>query len=156
MDEPHFLQLINEHQGIIHKICKLYRESKEDREDLFQEIVFQLWKSVSSFNGKSKFSTWMYRVALSTAIAGFRKKKPSVIYVAAVPDKAADPPDANEQQQLFWQALARLSDDDKAIIALYLENLSYQEMADILGITENNAGVKLNRAKTRLQQLLKP
>ncbi|MEO5562629.1 MAG: sigma-70 family RNA polymerase sigma factor, partial [Chitinophagaceae bacterium] len=64
MEESQFLQLIDQHQGIIHKICRLYRDTKEDREDLFQEIVFQLWKSVSTFSGKASFSTWMYRVAL--------------------------------------------------------------------------------------------
>lgn len=155
MDESQFLQLINEHQGIIHKICRLYRDTREDREDLFQEIVYQLWKSVSSFSGKAKFSTWMYRVALSTAIAGYRKKTPAVIYLATLPDAAAAVPEPDEQQKLLWQALAKLPADDKAIIALYLENLSYQEVADVLGITENNVGVKLSRAKNRLQQLLK-
>ena len=70
MDQSQFLALIAEHQGIIIKICRLYRNSKEDQEDLFQEIVFQLWKSAPSFEGRSKFSTWMYRIALSTAIAG--------------------------------------------------------------------------------------
>jgi len=75
MDEHPFLVLIQEHQGIIHKICRLYRDSKEDREDLFQEITYQLWKSFPSFKGEAKVSTWMYRIALNTAIASFRKKK---------------------------------------------------------------------------------
>ncbi|GGH75684.1 RNA polymerase sigma-70 factor (ECF subfamily) [Filimonas zeae] len=155
MEQSQFLQLVNEHQGIIHKICRLYRNSREDREDLFQEIVFQLWKSAPGFGGRAQFSTWLYRVALSTALAGYRKKAIPVIYMEALPEQQADNTPRDEQQQQLWQALTKLPDADKAIIALYLENLSYQEIADILGITHSNVGVKLNRAKSRLQQLLK-
>lgn len=155
MEQTQFLQLVNEHQHMIHKICRLYRHSREDREDLFQEIVFQLWKSAPSFEGRAKFSTWLYRVALSTALTSYRKKTVPVVYMDAVPEPTADSTISNEQQQQFWQALTRLPDNDKAIIALYLENLSYQEIADILGITHSNVGVKLNRAKQRLHQLLK-
>ncbi|WP_449437805.1 RNA polymerase sigma factor [Pedobacter steynii] len=74
MREQSFVKLIHEHQGIIHKICRLYRDSKEDREDLFQEIAYQLWKSFDSYKGEAKISTWMYRIALNTAIASFRKR----------------------------------------------------------------------------------
>ena len=76
MNETQFIQLIDRHQGIIHKICRLYRDSPEDRQDLFQEIVYQLWKSVPTYSGAATFSTWMYRVALSTGIVAFRKKRP--------------------------------------------------------------------------------
>ncbi|WPU96171.1 RNA polymerase sigma factor [Mucilaginibacter sabulilitoris] len=78
MNEVQFLALIKEHQGIIHKICRLYRESNEDREDLFQEITFQLWRSLPGFKGGAKISTWIYRISLNTAIATFRKKKPRI------------------------------------------------------------------------------
>src|SRR5688500_3001216 len=99
MDEAQFLALIDQHQGIIHKICRLYRHSKEDREDLFQEIVFQLWKSASAFEGRSTFSTWMYRVALSTAIARFRKKKPDILYTEALPEVYDTEQESEEQKQ---------------------------------------------------------
>ncbi|MGK6353453.1 RNA polymerase sigma factor [Parapedobacter sp. DT-150] len=155
MDETLFLRLIDEHQGIIHKICRLYRDSKEDREDLFQEIVFQLWKSIPSFKGTAKFSTWMYRIALSTAIAAFRKKRPDIRYTESLPDEQDVQQEPSEHRERLFEALKRLNDADKALITLYLEDLSYQEIAEISGISENNVGVKLNRIKNRIQELLK-
>lgn len=154
MEETQFIQLIDQHQGIIHKICRLYRDVKEDREDLFQEIVFQLWKSLPSFSGKASFSTWMYRVALSTAIVTFRKKKPQIILTPELPDEPEAPQESEQTDQLF-AALKKLNDEEKALITLYLEELSYREIAEITGITENNVGVKLNRIKSKIQQLLK-
>jgi RNA polymerase sigma factor (sigma-70 family) len=155
MDESRFLELINQHQGIIHKICRLYRESKEDREDLFQEIVFQLWKSVSTFDNRSKFSTWMYRVALSTAIAVFRQKQAGIQYYSELPDRAEGEEQENEQHELLLQAIKKLNDGDKALILLYLEDLSYKEIADVTGVTENNVGVRLKRIRDKIQQLIK-
>ena len=156
MDERQFLILINEHQGIIHKICRLYRDVREDREDLFQEITFQLWKSHDSFKNNSKISTWIYRIALNTAIATFRKKKQDVEYRPTLPEMAEEQPDeelALRQERLF-SALKQLDDGDKAIITLYLEDWSYQQIADIIGISENYVGVKLNRIKIKIQNLL--
>jgi RNA polymerase sigma-70 factor (ECF subfamily) len=154
MNETQFIQHIDRHQGIIHKICRLYRDSPEDREDLFQEIVFQLWKSVPTFNGEAQFSTWMYRVALSTALVAFRKNKPQIIYTPVLPDNP-ETLQENEQTEQLFAALKKLDDDEKALITLYLEALSYKEIAAITGITENNVGVKLNRIKNKIQQLLK-
>ena len=90
--EAAFLSLINEHRGIIYKISRLYRDSVEDREDLFQEIVFQLWKSFSSFKGKARPGTWLYRVSLNTALSSFRRKKPDIRYTDNVPDMAESQP----------------------------------------------------------------
>lgn len=155
MLETEFLTLIDQHQGIIHKICRLYRDSKEDREDLFQEIIFQLWKSAPAYEGKAKFSSWMYRIALSTAIAVYRKKKPDIRYLPALPDEQVAPTQRDEQREQFFQALKKLNDADKALITLYLEDLSYLEIAEIIGISESNVGVRLNRVKSKIQQLLK-
>jgi RNA polymerase sigma-70 factor (ECF subfamily) len=155
MNETQFLQLINQHQGIIHKICRLYRDSREDQEDLFQEIIYQLWRSVSTFGGKSKFSSWMYRVALSTAIGTFRKKNPDIIYTSDLPDHPEIHHEPNDQKEQLFAALKKLDAAEKALITLYLEDLSYQEIAEITGITENNVGVKLNRIKNKIQQQLK-
>lgn len=155
MEETEFLSLIDQHQGIIHKICRLYRDSKEDRKDLFQEIVFQLWKSAPTYEGKAKFSSWMYRIALCTAIAVYRKKKPDIRYLPALPDEQEAPTQRDEQREQFFQALKKLNDADKALITLYLEDLSYLEIAEIIGISESNVGVRLNRVKTKIQQLLK-
>jgi RNA polymerase sigma factor (sigma-70 family) len=156
MREAEFLQLIDQHQGIIHKICRLYRDHKEDREDLFQEIVFQLWKSAPSFESRAKFSTWMYKVALSTALAAFRKKSPAIMYLPELPEHAEAAQEAGEQAAQLFEALKKLNDSDKALVVLYLEDLSYKEIAEISGITENHVGVKLNRIKNKIQELIKP
>lgn len=156
MDEQPFLVLIQEHQGIIHKICRLYRDSKEDREDLFQEITYQLWKSFPSFKREAKVSTWMYRIALNTAIASFRKKRLDVEYHQVLPDLPDDEVDeeyAIRQESLF-ATLKQLSESERAIVALYLDDLSYRQIAEIIGINENNVGVKLNRIKLKIQKLL--
>jgi RNA polymerase sigma-70 factor (ECF subfamily) len=155
MDEAQFVQLIEQHQAIIHKICRLYRDTREDREDLFQEIVCQLWKSLSGFRGEAQFSTWMYRVALTTAITIYRKKKPAITYTADVPDQQETAQEQEEQREELFRALKQLDDADKALITLYLEGLSYQEISTITGLTETNIGTKLNRIKKRIQQLVK-
>lgn len=151
MNETEFLALIAQHQGIIAKICRLYRDGKEDREDLFQEIVYQLWKSVPGYSGRAGFSTWLYRVALTTAIAAYRKKQPRIVYTATLPEQAASAEHADQEQLL--QALKRLNDGEKALITLYLEDLSYREIAAITGMTESNVGVKLNRIKQKLAKI---
>ncbi|MXV15611.1 RNA polymerase sigma factor [Hufsiella ginkgonis] len=157
MDETVFLQLVTANQGIIHKICRLYRNGTTDREDLFQEIVFQLWKAFPAFKGNARVSTWMYRIALNTAIASFRKKKPDITYPDALPDLHEEPR-VNEEQALrqdqLFNAIARLDDSEKALITLYLEELTYHEIAEIMGISENNVGVKLNRVKNKIRKLL--
>ncbi len=155
MDETEFIQLIDRHQGIIHKICRLYRDTAEDREDLFQDIVLQLWRSFAGFEGRSKISTWIYRVALSTAIAHFRIKRPDIIYRAVLPDQPQPTSQQAEQEELLLKALKRLNDADKALITLYLDGLNYEEIGDITGITANNVGVKLNRIRKKIQEYLK-
>jgi len=156
MDEQDFLTLIGEHQGIIHKVCRLYRDGPEDRKDLFQEIIYQLWKASPAYKGTAKFSTWMYRIALNTAIASFRKRRPEIDFAPVLPDRAEESEDEELQhrQERLFAALKQLDDAEKAIIALYLEDLSYRQIAEITGISENNVGVKLNRIKNKIQKLL--
>jgi RNA polymerase sigma factor (sigma-70 family) len=157
MSEKEFLGMIQDNQRIIHKVCRIYRDSPEDREDLFQEVIFQLWRSYPSFRGGSKSTTWLYRVALNTAMASFRKNKPNVTSAEYLPDIQLEDinHEGNERQEKLLESIKRLSEPDRALIALYLDELSYQEIAGILGISENNVGVKLNRIKIRLQKLIK-
>ncbi|MGN7820053.1 RNA polymerase sigma factor [Chitinophaga varians] len=156
MNQEIFLGILRQHESILHKICRLYRDTPEDREDLFQEIIYQLWKSYPSFQGQAKLSSWIYRIALNTALASFRKKKPRVSYPDSLPDNIVVPaPVPTEQQEQLFQALQQLSDAEKAIITLYLEDLSYQEIAAITGIDVNYVGVKLNRIKGKLKTILK-
>jgi len=156
MQDLQFLELVTQHQGIIHKVCRLYRNSKEDREDLFQEIVFQVWKALPGFEGRAKITSWMYRIALNTAMSTYRKRAAPVSYVEKLPDyteEQNDNEDSRREQMLA--ALQQLTDAEKAIVALYFENLSYDEIAEITGMNANHVGVKLHRIKTKLQKLLK-
>lgn len=144
------------HQALIHKICRMYRDTPEDREDLFQEIIYQLWKSYPKFEGKSKITTWMYRIGLNTAMASFRKPKVALHYSDAIPEKKIphETPTDTWREDLLFAAIRKLEEDERALIALYLEDLSYAEIAEVIGISENNVGVRLNRIKTKLKTIL--
>ncbi len=152
-----FARLIQENQGILYRICRIYCRQREDREDLFQEMIIQAWKSYKGFRAESKFTTWLYRIALNTAISGWRRKKRTIAIVdqpilTEIPAIAyADEKD--EQMKLLFQAIDQLTDLEKAIITLYLEDRSYEEMEDVFGITQNNLRVKMNRIKDKLRKI---
>jgi RNA polymerase sigma factor (sigma-70 family) len=154
--EKEFIALLNEHQRIIHKVCNLYMDAHADREDLFQEITLQAWKAYAGFRGDAKFSTWLYRVALNTAITFFRKekRKPDIYSTESVPDMSGnetyDP--IEEQVKAMYTAIGDLSKIDKAIVMLYLDDYNYNDIGDMMGITANNVAVKMNRIKTRLKE----
>lgn len=151
-----FLKIIGQHQSIIHKVSRMYRDSREDQQDLFQEIVYQLWKAYPQFRGDSKITTWMYRIALNTSIATYRKQKISIVRTEIIPDQfhPTDPLEGSENHERLFTALRKLNDSDKAIISLFLEDFSYQEISTITGISENYVGVKINRIKEKLKQIL--
>lgn len=158
--ETFFTQLITDHQGIIHKVCNLYCDTRDDRRDMFQEIVLQLWRGYASFKEESKITTWMYRVALNTAITGLRKRKRRPDHLDLedaihIPQPQGNP-DLPEELTMLYKAIAQLSEVERAITMLYLEEHSYDEIADIVGITANNVGVKINRIKTKLRKMLTP
>lgn len=153
--EREFLALLQQHQKIVYKVCNLYMDRHADREDLFQEITLQAWKAYPNFRGDAKFSTWLYRVALNTAITFFRKeqRQPDIYSTDTVPEQeesGADP--VEEQVKLLYAAVGQLSRIDKALVMLYLEDYSYNEIGDMMGITANNVAVKMNRIKTRLKE----
>ena len=156
MSSEAFIEMIDTHQNIIYKIALTYRDNKEDQEDLFQEIVFQLWKARDSFRNESKISTWIYRVALNTAIAIYRKNKVAMNYQERIPESLhpSDDQDISENEERMYQALRQLNDIEKAIVSLYLEDYTYQEIADIVGISENYVGVRINRIKQKLKKIL--
>lgn len=157
--EKEFVQIISQNQGIIHKVCSIYCDSEEDRRDLFQEILAQLWKSFPSFRNESKFSTWMYRVALNTAITSFKKNKrqpdQSGLEIENFQVAVEEYDDETEEQiKLLHKAIANLSGIEKSIILLYLENKKYEEIAEITGITQNYVRVKMNRIKKKLKKYM--
>lgn len=156
-EKEDFLEQVFPHQALIHKICRMYRDSKEDREDLFQEIIYQLWKAYPQFQEKSKLTTWMYRIGLNTAIATFRKPKirqsPLEDHhseAVSVSENTSD----NEANDKLLYAIRQLNEADRAFLTLYFEDISHQEMGEILGISENNVAVRLTRIKERIRTLL--
>lgn len=154
--ETTFIQLLKENQRIVHKICRIYTNNEQDHEDLFQEITIQLWKSFPGFKGDAKFSTWMYRVALNTAITLFKKPKKrdlqhSEVDISSLKIEYEICEDDEHKLKKMYKAIYELSDIEKALIMMYLEDKSYREIGEILGITEGNARVKMNRAKNNLK-----
>jgi len=159
--EHKFVTELENNQNIVHKVCSLYTHNRDAHNDLFQEITIQLWKAYPKFRGEAKFSTWMYRVALNTAITLYRKSKKSVPtqdYDSVIFKIKADEYDPTEEKQLalMYKAIRQLGDIDKALVFLYLEDKSYREISDTLGISEVNARVKMNRVKTKLKTILNP
>jgi RNA polymerase sigma factor (sigma-70 family) len=159
--EKKFLDDFSNNQNIVHKVCRIYTTNQDQHNDLFQEIAIQLWKNYSKFRGEAKFSTWMYRVALNTAISLYRKSTRTVKTqdFSDVSFKiASNDYDDTQDQQLtaLYNAIRNLNDIDKALIFLYLEDKPYKEIAIALGISEVNARVKMNRAKDKLKKILNP
>lgn len=156
--EREFIDLVNRHQGIIHRMCRVYAATDDDRRDLFQDILYHLWKSYPEFKHDAAFTTWMYRIALNTAITGLRKSKRKPKHEEineAVENELRTTDDANDADKVEWlqSAIGKLNQIERAVITLYLEDLSYKEMSQVLGLTESNIGVKLNRIKLKLQTL---
>jgi RNA polymerase sigma factor (sigma-70 family) len=153
-----FLKLIEDNKGIIFKICNSYCSNKRDRADLAQEIIYQLWKSGNSFNTGYRFPTWMYRVALNVAISFYRKEKTSGAKIpiteqeGEIEDKDDGSHKREENINLLQQFINELKELDRALMILYLEEKSYKEIAEVLGITETNVATKINRIKDTLKQ----
>ena len=152
-----FLFLITSHQGLIQKVCNMYGNSREDREDLFQDVVLQLWRSYPTFRGDAKVTTWMYRIALNTALTRLRQETKAERFVELGPEAFLVPAvegSPSEEMVAMHRAIRRLSQVDQALTLLYLEDCSYREMAEVLGISEANVGFKLNRIKAQLRTLM--
>lgn len=158
--EKEFLQIINDNQGIIGKVCRMYCTEQADVEDLFQEIVLQLWKAWPGFNQQSKVSTWLYRISLNTAITRLRRSRARPVFrpLGFDQDSYAEPPPRMDMQYApeLQQAISMLNKFDKSLLLLYLDDKPYNEIAEILGLSVSNVGVKINRIKKKLKELLCP
>lgn len=157
--EQDFLDKMEKHKGIIFKISKMYMDDIDDRDDLFQEITYQVWKAYPSFKGQSEFSTWLYRIALNTAIIFLKnEKKRSFISNDSYNEyKIAHEEFTNEKEEklnAMYKAINQLNPIDKAFIFYYLEDFSGKEIAEQMGISEGNVRVKMNRAKNKLKDIL--
>jgi RNA polymerase sigma-70 factor, ECF subfamily len=158
-EEKRFINLINEHQGLIYKVCIMYENDPDMRTALFQEIVLQLWKSFSTFRGEAKITTWMYRIALNTAISGYRKQTRNLKTEDLqelhfnISELAANDDREDDIQKLQW-AIRQLSEIERAMIMMALEEVPYDEIAETIGITQNNVRVRMNRIREKLRKLM--
>lgn len=148
--------MVREHAGILHKVCNLYCPNTNDRQDLLQEMLLQLWKAFPGYRQEAKLSTWIYRVVLNTAITHFRSEKRKTPTLSLTEDLKVPEADDNrlftEQWEMLQTAMAQLTDIEKAIIILYLEKKTYAEMEEVLGVNQGALRVKMNRIKEKLRQ----
>lgn len=151
-----FLAAIKSNEGLLYKIASVYTNDVEDRTDLVQEIIYQLWKSFDTFNQKASLSTWMYRVAMNVAIYHLKTAKKRVPTVAIddqlLSFKDTGKSEEEEQWKLLSQTINHLNLLEKGIVILYLEDKSYEEIGEIIGISASNVGTKLSRIKEKLRQ----
>jgi RNA polymerase sigma factor (sigma-70 family) len=151
-----FIEIFKTHQGIVHKVCGTYRRDPDDRKDLFQEIVIQLWRAFPKFRQESKISTWIYQIALNVAISDFRKesRRPQRVELSEnilnISDENYDNT-TDEKLKVLYHAIAQLSEIEKAIVMLYFEEKDNEEIAEIVGITQNNVRVKMTRIREKLR-----
>lgn len=151
-----FQTLVDEHKKILYKVCYSYCRNRDDREDLAQEIIVQLWRSFASFDGRCRFSTWMYRIALNVAISFYRRESTRTRHVLSDDEKVLNAIDETENRSAEMQALYEFIDGleplNKALILLYLDGNSYSEIADVVGITETNVATKISRLKQTMRE----
>jgi RNA polymerase sigma-70 factor, ECF subfamily len=158
-----FTNWLGEHGSSVMKVARAYTLTSDECQDLAQEILLQAWRSLPNFEGKARAATWFYRVALQTAMNWQRKDKPRrsrqqpLLEVQTVVTDGCESGEQAQQRETveqLYNAIHQLPKSDAALVLLYLDELSYQEMADVLGISESNVGVKLNRAKKTLSALM--
>lgn len=159
MSSDFYTSSILPYSGIIIKICRAYTDSQEDFEDYYQEVCLQIWRSKDKFRGDSKWSTWIYRLSLNICLTLIKKKKKTRQYfnndaVNQYEEGEENSAFSNENLNFLYEAIKRLSEIDRAIILLYLEEKPNKEIAEIIGTTPNNIGARINRIKERLKKLL--
>lgn len=159
MSSDFYTNFILPHAGIIIKICRAYTSTEDDFEDYYQEVCLQIWRSRQAFKGNSQWSTWIYRLSLNVCLTLFKKQHTrdrQFIHSESIPEFALDESGAFTDEDLnrLYAAIKMLSDTDRAIIILFLEEKKYAEIAEIIGTNANNIGVRVQRIKERLKKIL--
>ena len=158
MGSDFYLQYILPHAGIIIKICRAYTNSQQDFEDYYQEVCLQIWRSKDNFNQQCQWSTWIYRISLNVCLTYLKQSKNGDKHIVSdsLPDEVIDDSKAfaNDEINLLYNAIKHLSETDRAVILLYLEEKTYEEIADIIGSNSNNIGVRITRIKSRLTKFI--
>jgi RNA polymerase sigma factor (sigma-70 family) len=159
MDKEKFIQILKENKWILYKVINTYCKDTEDRKDLEQEILIHLWKSVESYNNQYKMSTWIYKIAMNVSISFYRSNinrksmtSPISESIYQVADQIDNSVSVDEERKFLNDFINQLDEFNKEILVLYLDNLSYKEIAEIVGITESNVGTKISRIKNKLQE----
>jgi RNA polymerase sigma-70 factor (ECF subfamily) len=154
-----FMELVNQYRGVVHRVCRTYAAGAEDREELVQETVFQLWRAFPSYRREAAPITWIYRIALNTAITALRRRtrRPAHVSLEAATDLPAPLPSASGEGQvdLLYRAIHRLGEVERALVMCYLDGLSYKQIGEVLGLSETNVGARLSRTRSRLQELVR-
>ena len=156
--EERFVSIINEYEATILSICRIYTNGKKEKmRDLFQDVLINIWKSIDTFEGKSSISTWLYRIALNTAISHLRKREKQIQIVDITEEfnRFSDENKPDEQLETLYVAIEKLNDIDKSIIFLYLDKKNHKEIAEILGISVSNVGTRIQRIKVKLKNIIK-
>lgn len=152
--EREFTQLVQEQKSTIYTVCYMFARDKDEAADLFQDVLINLWKGIGKFRNDSEISTWIYRVSLNTCISADRKKRKMPTTRLDMNIDLFDDDDTDSRQiQVLRQRIQRLQPLDRAIVLLWLESLSYQEIADIVGLTPKNISVRLTRIRQQLKQM---
>ncbi len=157
MSSDFYQSSILPYAAIIIKICRAYTDSQADFEDYYQEVCLQIWRTRDKFRQESQWSTWIYRISLNvcmTLLKGKKKRKEDTVENLPSPAQEDNQAFSDESLNQLFEAIKKLSEVDRAVILLYLEEKSYQEIADIIGTNHNNIGVRINRIKERLKKLL--
>lgn len=158
--EEDFVRIIKKHEGVIFKITTMYTDNRDDQKDLYQDVVYQLWKSFDSFRQESKISTWMYRIALNTALTRLKKSKRmgntvSIDRVVLEQTENYDP-EFEEKLRVLYAHIKQLNVIEKGLMLLLLEGKKYEEIAEITGLSPSNVGTKISRIKQKLtKQIIK-
>jgi RNA polymerase sigma factor (sigma-70 family) len=151
-----FQDRVEQHKKILYKVCNAYCRDRDSREDLAQEIMFQLWRSFGKFDGRCQFSTWMYRIALNVAISFYRSESTRTRHVFSdeqrLLEAVVEPERQPEEVRLLYVFIAELDPLSRALILLYLDGNNYQEIAEVLGISETNVATKISRLKSKMKQ----
>ena len=153
--EKSFIEMIQQNEPLIYKVCSIYISEEFPIADLYQEVIYNLWKSYPKFRNECAVSTWMYRIALNTCITGMRKelRRPPHIPILELAEHLVAPESMEEEIKEMYKLIYSLKTLERAIILLYLEEKSYQEIADITGLTLNNIAIKIKRIKEKLQKM---
>lgn len=151
--DKEFVKMIQENEGIIYKVASFYVDAEHPLGDLYQEIVLNLWKGYTSFRGESKFSTWIYRIALNTCVSFYRRKKISTSYMETLPEIGEIVDHKDERIQELYRLINKLGNIEKALVLLYLDDKPYKEIAEITGISVTNVATRLSRIKEKLRDM---